>query len=139
LTSARNDTSYTLNSDDMEALAAIGLASNIIQLIEVTKGIALTVKDIRRSVSSFYAETNRFRSLAELVRKDIDTELHTKSAHECIAILEQGSRCSAVAETSSSCSVVASPRTNIFLTRTREVSCMRTEWQIAALHVTESV
>jgi predicted component of type VI protein secretion system len=63
----------------MEAVAAVGLASNIFQVIDVTKNIATTIKDIRKSTSGFSTETNRFRSLAQLVRKDISSLLASRS------------------------------------------------------------
>jgi len=56
----------------MEAVAAVGLASNILQLVQVTKSVAFIVKDIRKSTSGFSTETARFRSLAQLVRKDLN-------------------------------------------------------------------
>jgi hypothetical protein len=76
----------------MEAVAAVGLASNIFQVIDVMKNIATTIKDIRKSTSGFSTETNRFRSLAQLVRKDISSLLASRSnvdddLQQCIGTL----------------------------------------------------
>jgi hypothetical protein len=56
----------------MEALAAVGLASNIMQLVQVTINITATIREVRKSASGSSTETNKFRNLAELMRKDID-------------------------------------------------------------------
>jgi hypothetical protein len=56
----------------MEATTVVGLATNIIQLIQVGHNILITVRDIRRSTTGFSKETDAFRSHADQVRRDFD-------------------------------------------------------------------
>ena len=63
----------------MKAIAAVGFAANIIQLVGVAKSVTSTVQDIRRSTTGFSTETEHFRSLAELVCKDIDAVVSHQS------------------------------------------------------------
>lgn len=58
----------------------MGLVSNIIQLVDVTKGIASIVQEVHKSSSGFTAETERFRMLANTMRKDIDKLTSTISS-----------------------------------------------------------
>jgi hypothetical protein len=56
----------------MEAVTAIGLATNIIQLIEVVSSITSTARDIARSASGFSKEAELFRKHAASVCRDMD-------------------------------------------------------------------
>ncbi|KAH7087420.1 hypothetical protein FB567DRAFT_592098 [Paraphoma chrysanthemicola] len=56
----------------MEPLAAVGLATNIIQLVQISKDITTTIKEIYKSSSGCSAETERFENLAKIVQKDLD-------------------------------------------------------------------
>jgi hypothetical protein len=66
----------------VEATAVVGLASNILQLIDITKSFTLIIKNISKSTSGFSSETERFHSTAKLVCKDLDNILDTTSAQK---------------------------------------------------------
>jgi hypothetical protein len=59
-----------------------GLASNILQLINITKSFTLIIQGFNKSASGFSSETERFRSTAKLVRKDLDNLLDPNIAQK---------------------------------------------------------
>ena len=56
----------------MEAVTAIGLATSIIQLIEIARNITSTAGEINRSVSGLSKEFQLFRNHAAFVCQDVD-------------------------------------------------------------------
>ncbi|KAF2795797.1 hypothetical protein K505DRAFT_359886 [Melanomma pulvis-pyrius CBS 109.77] len=56
----------------MESLAALGLASNIIDLIGVFRSVTSTIKEIQKSASGSSKDFDQFRHFASLVRRDVD-------------------------------------------------------------------
>ena len=64
----------------MEAVAAIGLVTNVLHIVELARDIAFTVKDIRKSASGFASETSRFQEHANHIRDGIDGLIGTTSA-----------------------------------------------------------
>jgi hypothetical protein len=56
----------------MDPVTAVGLASNIFQLIGVARGVALTTRDLYKSKNGLSKEIDRFRIQAELVHKHLD-------------------------------------------------------------------
>lgn len=57
----------------MEGVAAVGLASNIIQLVQVACSIGQIVKDLRKDSSNLSSEAKQLRTRAQRVREDVDT------------------------------------------------------------------
>jgi hypothetical protein len=64
----------------MEAIAAVGLATSIIQLVQAAKTVISTIKEISNSTSGDSAETRKFRSLARAVETNLETAFGPKSA-----------------------------------------------------------
>jgi hypothetical protein len=66
----------------MEPIAAIALATNIIQLVDVARSITSIKKDLRRSAFGFAAETAEFQNLAKLVHANVDNLLIAENARD---------------------------------------------------------
>lgn len=65
----------------MEAVAAIGLATNVLHMAEAAKDITSIVKDIRILASGFTKETIRSQKQAEFIRGTIESLTRTATAH----------------------------------------------------------
>lgn len=64
----------------MEAIAAIGLVTNVLHIVEVARDITFTVKDIRKSASGIATETKRFQEYANFIRGGMGSPISTTSA-----------------------------------------------------------
>jgi hypothetical protein len=79
----------------MEALAAIGLAGNIVQFVDFTSSLISKTCNIYRSTSNPTHELSDFKSIAKHLHEYTETFERTTGDHGGIALL--ASRCNTVA------------------------------------------